>query len=133
MRTAEGSKAALGGTYPATSLYMPTDYVNAHKDTVQKLVNAYVVDAEVDPGPHRRPDRRQDAGRLLQGRRQGGLRQGARQREGHLQPDRHHAGRRAARPAWRCSASSTPRCKGKTIDLAKTYTNEFVKAATPVS
>src|SRR6476646_10291577 len=39
MRTAEGSKAALGGTYPATSLYMPVDWVNSHKDTVQKLVN----------------------------------------------------------------------------------------------
>jgi NitT/TauT family transport system substrate-binding protein len=42
MRTAEGAKAALGGTYPATSLSMQGDYVNAHKDTVQKLVNAYV-------------------------------------------------------------------------------------------
>ena len=29
-------------TYPATSLYMQTDWVNANKDTVQKLVNAYV-------------------------------------------------------------------------------------------
>ena len=42
MRTAEGSKAALGGTYPATSLYMQTEWVNANKPTVQKLVNAYV-------------------------------------------------------------------------------------------
>src|SRR5207245_8982173 len=42
MRTAQGSRQALGGTYPATSLYMPTDYVNSHKDVVQKLVNAYV-------------------------------------------------------------------------------------------
>ena len=42
MRTAAGSKAALGGTYPATSLYMPTDWVDENKATVQKLVNAYV-------------------------------------------------------------------------------------------
>jgi NitT/TauT family transport system substrate-binding protein len=42
MRTAEGSRQALGGTYPATSLYMQTSYVDAHKDVVQKLVNAYV-------------------------------------------------------------------------------------------
>jgi NitT/TauT family transport system substrate-binding protein len=42
MRTAAGARAALGGVYPASSLYMATDYVNAHKDTVQKLVNAYV-------------------------------------------------------------------------------------------
>jgi NitT/TauT family transport system substrate-binding protein len=42
MRTAAGARKALGGVYPASSLYMATDYVTGHKDTVQKLVNAYV-------------------------------------------------------------------------------------------
>jgi NitT/TauT family transport system substrate-binding protein len=42
MRTSEGAKAALGGTYPAACLYMNTEWVNAHKDTAQKLANAYV-------------------------------------------------------------------------------------------
>lgn len=42
MRTAAGARAALGGVYPASSVYMTTDFVNSHKDTVQKLVNAYV-------------------------------------------------------------------------------------------
>lgn len=42
MRTAAGAAKALGGEYPATSLYMTTAYVNAHPDIVQKLVNAYV-------------------------------------------------------------------------------------------
>jgi NitT/TauT family transport system substrate-binding protein len=42
MRTAAGTKAALGGTYPAASLYMQTDWVNSHKDAVQKLANAFV-------------------------------------------------------------------------------------------
>jgi NitT/TauT family transport system substrate-binding protein len=42
MRTAAGAQQALGGTYPATSLYMKTSFVQAHPDTVQKLVNAYV-------------------------------------------------------------------------------------------
>ena len=41
-RTAAGARSALGGVYPASSVYVSTDYVNAHKDTVQKLVNAYV-------------------------------------------------------------------------------------------
>jgi len=41
-RTAAGARSALGGVYPASSVYMTTDFVNAHKDTVQKLVNAYV-------------------------------------------------------------------------------------------
>jgi NitT/TauT family transport system substrate-binding protein len=42
MRTAAGTTKYLGGTYPATSLYMMTDYVNKHPQTVQKLVDAYV-------------------------------------------------------------------------------------------
>ena len=42
MRSAEGTAQALGGEYPATSLYMSTEYVQKNPDTVQKLVNAYV-------------------------------------------------------------------------------------------
>ena len=42
MRTTEGTQAALGGTYPASSVYMQTDWVNSHKDAVQRLVNALV-------------------------------------------------------------------------------------------
>ena len=42
MRTPEGSRQALGGPYPSSSLYMQTDWVNGHKDTVQKLANAFV-------------------------------------------------------------------------------------------
>lgn len=42
MRTMDGTRAALGGTYPAASLYMETAWVEAHKDTVQKLANAFV-------------------------------------------------------------------------------------------
>lgn len=42
MRTVKGSEDALGGTYPAASLYMPTAWVDAHKDQVQKLANAFV-------------------------------------------------------------------------------------------
>jgi NitT/TauT family transport system substrate-binding protein len=42
MRTVEQTKAALGGTYPAASLYMSTDWVEKNKATVQKLANAFV-------------------------------------------------------------------------------------------
>ncbi|MFJ8441068.1 ABC transporter substrate-binding protein [Kitasatospora griseola] len=42
MRTPEGSRAALGGLYPSSSLYMNTTWVNGNKDTVQKLANAFV-------------------------------------------------------------------------------------------
>ena len=42
MRSMETTKAALGGTYPAASLYMDTSYVDEHKEEVQKLANALV-------------------------------------------------------------------------------------------
>jgi NitT/TauT family transport system substrate-binding protein len=42
MRTEEGSKQALGGAYPSSSLYMDCGYVAKHKETVQKLANAFV-------------------------------------------------------------------------------------------
>jgi NitT/TauT family transport system substrate-binding protein len=41
MRTAAGTRAALGGTYPAACLYMRTDWVNSHKDAVQRTVAAF--------------------------------------------------------------------------------------------
>jgi NitT/TauT family transport system substrate-binding protein len=42
MRTEEGTRAALGGLYPGASLYMPCDFVAAHKPAIQKLANAFV-------------------------------------------------------------------------------------------
>jgi ABC-type nitrate/sulfonate/bicarbonate transport system substrate-binding protein len=43
MRTIDKTKEALGGTYPAASLYMQTAWVENHKPLVQKLANAFVV------------------------------------------------------------------------------------------
>jgi len=42
MRSAAGTSGALGGEYPATCLYMMTSYIQKNPQTVQKLVNAYV-------------------------------------------------------------------------------------------
>jgi NitT/TauT family transport system substrate-binding protein len=42
MRTGAGTQKALGGLYPATSLYMSNDWVRRNKDTVQKVVGALV-------------------------------------------------------------------------------------------
>ncbi|MBA5689985.1 ABC transporter substrate-binding protein [Rugamonas apoptosis] len=41
LRTAKGTEAALGGAYPAACLYMPSAWVNTHKEQVQKLVGAF--------------------------------------------------------------------------------------------
>jgi NitT/TauT family transport system substrate-binding protein len=42
MRTVESTRKALGGTYPAASLYMESAWADAHKEDVQKLANAFV-------------------------------------------------------------------------------------------
>jgi len=42
MRTEEGTKAALGGLYPAASMYMDCSYVDQNPKTVQKVVDAFV-------------------------------------------------------------------------------------------
>jgi NitT/TauT family transport system substrate-binding protein len=42
MRTINKTKDALGGTYPAASLYMQTSWVEKNKPIVQKLANAFV-------------------------------------------------------------------------------------------
>ena len=42
LRSMESTKKALGGTYPAASLYMSTTWVDSHKEITQKLANALV-------------------------------------------------------------------------------------------
>jgi NitT/TauT family transport system substrate-binding protein len=42
LRTPQSTQAALGGPYPFICVFMENAYVNAHRDVVQKLVNAYV-------------------------------------------------------------------------------------------
>ena len=42
LRTVKETEAALGGTYPAACLYMPNAWVSTHKEQVQKIVTAFV-------------------------------------------------------------------------------------------
>ncbi len=42
LRTPETTQTALGGPYPFICVFMKNDYVNSHKDVVQKMVNSYV-------------------------------------------------------------------------------------------
>jgi NitT/TauT family transport system substrate-binding protein len=42
MRTEQGTRAALGGLYPGSSLYLDCAWVKANKPIVQKLANAFV-------------------------------------------------------------------------------------------
>ena len=42
LSSVEGTKAALGGLYPASSLYVQRNWASTHKDDAQKLVRAFV-------------------------------------------------------------------------------------------
>jgi NitT/TauT family transport system substrate-binding protein len=132
MRTAQGAKNALGGTYPATSLYMQTDYVNAHKDTVQKLVNAYVATLKwiqahtaaqiADQMP---PDYYAGVGKAA-------YISALQNEKGIYNP----TGLMPADGPATCLAvlsAFNPTVQGKSIDITKTFTNDFVQKATPLS
>ncbi len=128
MRTAEGTKAALGGTYPATSLYMTKKFVDTNPITVQKLVNAYVKTLKYI--------NQNDGATVVE-----------------KIPADYYAG--SGKAAWVAAFDSekgiynptgimppsgpptnlkvlslfNPDVQGKTIDLTATYTDKFVKAA----
>ncbi len=127
MRSIEKTKAALGGTYPAASLYMPTDWVEKNKPTVQKLANAFVktlkyIDthtaaeiADKMPKDFYVGDKEGYVKALADGK-------------GMFTPD---GVMPAGGPETVLAVLSafSKNVKGKTVDLSKTFTTEFVKNA----
>jgi NitT/TauT family transport system substrate-binding protein len=131
MRTAEGSKAALGGTYPATSLYMQTDWVNSNKDTVQKLVNAYVSTLKWIQGHSAQEIADKMPADYYKGVGKDSYAAALNSEKGIFNP----TGIMPTDGPTTCLAvlgAFNDKVKGKSIDLTKTYTDEFVKAAQPI-
>lgn len=128
MRTPEGSKAALGGLYPSSSLYMQTGWVNSHKDTVQKLANAFVKTLKwmsthsADEIAAKMPSD------YAQG---GGTKLYAQAIKSTLPMFTTDGVMPADGPATveRVLKSFNPNLKNAKVDLDKTYTTEFVKKA----
>ena len=129
MRTSEGSQAALGGPYPSSSLYMDCDYVAKHKDAVQRMANAFVKTLKWMS--------ENDAATIA-------AKMPADYSGGN--PELYVSAVKASLPMFtndgvmpadgpetvlRVLGTFSPNVKGKEdqIDLAKTYTTEFVKAA----
>jgi NitT/TauT family transport system substrate-binding protein len=124
MRTIEKTKQALGGAYPAASLYMSTDWVQKNKPTVQKLANAFVKTlkfinthsaaeiAEKMPKDFYAGDKEGYIKALADGK-------GMFTADG-VMP----AG--GPETVLTVLAAFSKNVKGKTVDLSKTYTAEFV-------
>ncbi|WP_031512960.1 ABC transporter substrate-binding protein [Streptomyces sp. NRRL F-5123] len=127
MRTPEGSRQALGGLYPSSSLYMNTDWVNGHKDTVQKLANAFVKTL----GWMSTHTPEEIAAKMPADYAQGGAQLYAASikatlpmftTDGVMPPD-------GPATVERVLKAFNPNLKNATVDLEKTYTTEFVKNA----
>lgn len=127
LRTPEKTRAALGGDYPAACLYMDRGYMEANKETAQKLVNALVKTlkwmhdhsaeeiADKMPKDYMAGDKALYVKGLVEGKPQ-------------YSPDGlMPAG--APESVLRVLATFSPNVKGKTIDLSKTFTTEFVAKA----
>ncbi|WP_335936150.1 ABC transporter substrate-binding protein [Streptomyces sp. PTD5-9] len=128
MRTPEGSRQALGGLYPSSSLYMRTDWVDGHKDTVQKLANAFVRTLKwmsthsADEIAAKMPaDYAQGGGKALYTRAiESTLPMFT--TDGVMPPD-------GPATVERVLKAFNPNLKNAKVDLARTYTTEFVKKA----
>jgi len=127
MRTPAGSKKALGGLYPSSSLYMRTDWVNSHKEQVQKLTNAFVKTLKW-MSTHS-PE--EIAAKMPADYAQGGKGLYAKSiknslpmftKDGVMPPDGPATVERALK-------SFNPNLKNADVDLKKTYTTEFVEKA----
>jgi NitT/TauT family transport system substrate-binding protein len=130
MRTEEGTKKALGGLYPASSLYMSCDYVSSHSAVVQKLANAFVKTlkfinandaaaiAAKMPADYAGSDKSLYVSAI-------GASKGMFTDNGLMDPD-------GAKNALEVLGSFSPSVKPKksTIDISKTYTTQFATAAT---
>lgn len=128
MRTEQGTRAALGGLYPASSLYMDCAWVKANKPVVQKLANALVrtlsyinthsaeeIAAKM-PADYAGSDPKLYAKAIADSK-------GMFTPDGVMPAD-------GARNVLEVLASFSPSVQGKKdkVDLAKTYTTDFVEA-----
>ncbi|ULR47196.1 ABC transporter substrate-binding protein [Rhizobium sp. K102] len=125
MRTVEATRQALGGTYPAASLYMETSWVDEHKEGAQKLANAFVKTlkyinthsaaeiADKMPKDFYVGDKDGYIKALEEGK-------GMFTADGVMPED-------GPKTVLAVLSEFSKNVKGKQIDLSKTYTTEFVK------
>lgn len=125
MRTPEGSRKALGGPYPSSSLYMNTDWANSHKETVRKLAHAFVKTLRW-MSTH---TAEQIAAKMPADYAQGGKKLYAQAIKDTLPMFTKDGVMPADGPATveRVLKAFNPNLKNATVDLKKTYTTEFVK------
>ena len=127
MRTLDKTKQALGGPYPAAALYMPTDWVQKNKPTVQKLANAFVKTLKYI-NTHSAADIADKMPKdFLAGDKDAYIKALADGKSMFTVDGVMPAG--GPETVLAVLSSFSKNVKGKTVDLSKTYTTEFVKNA----
>lgn len=127
LRTPEDTARALGGPYPASCLYMPSAWVARHRPEVQKLVNALVKALRYIQG-HTAAEIAAHVPESYYGGDKAVYMKALARSKPIFIPD----GRMPARgPATvlRVLTHTERSLQGKAIDLASTYTLDFVNAA----
>jgi NitT/TauT family transport system substrate-binding protein len=127
MRTVEGTVKALGGLYPASSLYVQRPWLDAHKPEAAKLARAFVKTLKFIK-THTAEEIAQKMPKDYYGNNKDLYVQALNNSLPMYSPDgRMPAG--GAETVLSVLSAYNPNVKGKKIDLSKTYTNEFVDAA----
>lgn len=126
MRTEQGTREALGGLYPASALYMDCTFVQQHKEAVQKLANAlvktlgYINTHSAEDIAAKMPTDFAGSNQALYVKSINDTK-GMFNTDGKMKAD-------GAKNVLEVLSQFSPNVKGKkdTVDLSKTYTDEFV-------
>ncbi|CAB3805735.1 ABC transporter substrate-binding protein [Paraburkholderia fynbosensis] len=125
MRSVEGTKAALGGTYPASSLYVRAAWADSHKAQAAKLAHAFVRTMQfihthsAEEIAAKMPDDYQKDKPLYVSSLKASLPMYT--VDGKMPAD-------GPATVLKVLSAFNPSVKGKHVELDKTYTNEFVSS-----
>jgi NitT/TauT family transport system substrate-binding protein len=126
MRSVTGTQAALGGPYPGTALTFPTKWISSHTTTVQKMVTALVESLKYVQTHSAQqitasmpPDYYSSIGAAS-------YEQALANEIGIFSPTGLMP-TDGPQSVYRVLSSFDPTVKGKTVDLSKTYTDQFVQ------
>ncbi|EEA02399.1 NMT1/THI5 like domain protein [Burkholderia sp. H160] len=125
MRSVEGTKAALGGTYPASSLYVQAAWADSHKTEAAKLAHAFVRTMQfihthsAEEIAAKMPDDYQKDKPLYVSALKASLPMYT--ADGKMPAD-------GPATVLKVLSAFNPSVKGKNVELARTYTNEFVSS-----
>ncbi|TCA50578.1 ABC transporter substrate-binding protein [Rhizobium pisi] len=127
MRTVDATRQALGGTYPAASLYLESSWVNEHKEETQKLANAFVKTLKFI-NTHSAAEIADKMPKDFYVGDKDGYIKALEEGKGMFTPDGVMPDD-GPKTVLAVLSEFSKNVKGKQIDLSKTYTTEFVKNA----